>query len=530
MSIVVKSLSYIHPDRETLFENISFSVLEGEHISLVGNNGTGKSTLLQIIDGNLSPSGGEVLLTEPPYYVPQHLGQYDDCSVQQALGVEPKISALHAILKGDASEQNFAILNEDWNIEERVQDALSYWNIEYLNLEQKMGLLSGGEKTKVFLCGILIHSPEIILLDEPSNHLDSDSRNVLYKFVKENKSTMLVVSHDRTLLNLLDTTLELRKSSIEVYGGNYDFYKEQKDIEMQALSQDLQNKEKMLRKAKEIERETKEKRQKLDARGKNRKEKEGTPRIMMKTLKDNAEKTTSQMSEIQAQKIGTMSQEVGQLRKDLFEKDKMKLAFDAAGLHRNKILVKAENINWKYSDDFLWKQPLTFTITSGERLAIKGGNGVGKTTLIKLILGDIEPLVGTIQRIDLRTIYIDQNYSLINNNITVFQQAELFNDGKLQEYEINIRLARFLFTKDYWNKPCTTLSGGERMRLLLCCMTISNQAPDIIILDEPTNNLDIQNIEILTRAVNEYKGTLIVISHDSYFQEQIKIERSIELG
>ncbi|MDM1524333.1 ABC-F family ATP-binding cassette domain-containing protein, partial [Empedobacter sp. 225-1] len=124
---------------------------------------------------------------------------------------------------------------------------------------------------------------------------------------------------------------------------------------------------------------------------------------------------------------------------------------------------------------------------------------------------------------------IDQDYSLINNHLQIYEQAQEFNQTGLQEHEVKIRLDRFLFSKDDWDKPCHTLSGGERMRLMLCCLNIANQSPDIIILDEPTNNLDLQNIEILTNAINEYEGTLIVISHDKTFLQEINIERTIEL-
>jgi ATPase subunit of ABC transporter with duplicated ATPase domains len=146
-----------------------------------------------------------------------------------------------------------------------------------------------------------------------------------------------------------------------------------------------------------------------------------------------------------------------------------------------------------------------------------------------MILGDLQPRSGTLNRAGVKAIYIDQDYSLINNQLTVYEQAKQSDSGTLQEHEIKLRLARFLFTKAYWDKPCAALSGGEKMRLMLCCLTISNQAPDIIILDEPTNNLDIQNIEILTAAVNEYKGTLLVVSHDEYFLKQINVELAIVL-
>jgi ATPase subunit of ABC transporter with duplicated ATPase domains len=172
---------------------------------------------------------------------------------------------------------------------------------------------------------------------------------------------------------------------------------------------------------------------------------------------------------------------------------------------------------------------LNFKIISSERILLRGSNGSGKTTLIRIILGELEPHDGNLFRANNSYLYIDQDYSLIRNDLKVYEQAMQFNGSGLEEHEIKIRLSRFLFYRDDWDKLCDDLSGGEKMRLMLCCLTISNKAPDIIVLDEPTNNLDIQNIEILTRAINEYKGTLIVISHDQYFLEQINPERTIEL-
>jgi ATPase subunit of ABC transporter with duplicated ATPase domains len=176
------------------------------------------------------------------------------------------------------------------------------------------------------------------------------------------------------------------------------------------------------------------------------------------------------------------------------------------------------------------KNPLNFVISSKERINVKGENGTGKSTLAKLIIGELEPKHGKIFRADFKYVYIDQDYSLIRNDCTIYEQAQQYNDGALQEHEIKIRLHRYLFDKEYWNKPCHVLSGGEKMRLMLCCLMIQNHAPDIFMLDEPTNNLDIRNIKILTKAINEYKGTVIVISHDSYFLNEIMVNKFIEIS
>ena len=527
--LTLQNISYTHQNKDLLFSNINLTVNNHEKTALIGNNGVGKSTLLKIIAGELQPTYGQIIVETEPYYVPQIFGQFNHLNIAQALLIEDKLNALKEILNGNTSEENFNLLNDDWTIEDRCKEALNYWQLDDLDLSQKMETLSGGQKTKVFLAGISIHQPELVLLDEPSNHLDVSGRQLLYDFIQATKGALIVVSHDRKLLNLLDAVCELSKQGIKVYGGNYDFYKEQKQIENNALNQDIQSKEKALRKAKEKERETIERQQKLDTRAQKGLGKAGLPKIVSNTLRNNAERSTAKIASVHSEKIGGISQDLQELRSALPDIDKMKFGFGNSALHKGKILFTAKDINFAYNTQPLWKDNLNFQITSGERIALKGQNGSGKTTLIKLILGDIEPQTGTIYRADNKAVYIDQDYSLLDNKLKVYEQAQQFNDSSLQEHEIKIRLNRFLFTKDNWDKSCSALSGGERMRLLLCCLTINSKSPDIIIFDEPTNKLDIQNIEILTAAINEYQGTLIVVSHDETFLEQINIERTIEL-
>ncbi|MGN6402399.1 MAG: ribosomal protection-like ABC-F family protein [Flavisolibacter sp.] len=526
--LILQNLSYIHPNKTPLFDNINLAVNDQEKIALIGNNGSGKSTLLKLIAKELKPSGGKLFVNAEPWFVPQIFGQYSHLTVAQALKVENKLNALQEILKGNVSEQNYSALGDDWTIEERCNEALKYWQLTNVELLQKMATLSGGQKTKVFLAGISIHQPELVLLDEPGNHLDVAGRQLLYSFIHSTQSTLLIVSHDRKLLNLFGKVAELSNHGLTIYGGNYDFYKGQKEIQ-NALHQDLQSKEKALRKAKEKERETLERQQKLNSRGKAKQEKAGVARIMMNSLRNNAENSTSKLKDVHTEKIVGIREELQELRSALPGIDKMKFGFDNSYLHRGKILCKAEDINYNYNHKPLWKDNLTFQITSEQRLVLKGLNGSGKTTLLKIILGKLEPQTGAVYRADNKVVYIDQDYSLIDNHRSVYEQAEQFKVSALQEHEIKTRLNRFLFTKNDWDKSCSALSGGEKMRLILCCLTIHNQSPDIIILDEPTNNLDIQNIEILTAAINEYQGTLIVVSHDETFLEQIKIEQTIQL-
>ncbi len=526
----LQGVSFTHPNGDQLFSSLNLVVNNHEKIALIGNNGTGKSTLLRIISGSLPASHGLVRIDTKPYLVPQLTGQFKLLTVAQALGISDKLEALQSILEGQVTLENMAVLNDDWNIEERCKEAFSYWDLTGVSLSQNMGALSGGQKTKVFLAGIQVHRPGLVLMDEPSNHLDLDSRLILNRYITSTNDTLVIVSHDRTLLNLVNEVAELNADGIRVYGGNFDFYLEQKMIAETSASEELKAMEKALRKAKETERESVERQQKLDARGKRKQEKAGLPTISMNTFRNNAERSSSRIKQIHEQKVKGLSQNLQDLRNELPMMDQMKVGFQDAQLHRGKVLVNAEAINHRFNDRWLWREPLNLQLNSGDRVAIAGANGTGKTTLIKLLLGDLEPTEGRIERATFDAIYLDQDYSITNNDLSVYEQAERFNPGLLQDHEIRLRLHRFLFEKADWDKPCSMLSGGEKMRLTLCCLSIGNKSPDLIVLDEPTNNLDIQNIRILKQAITEYKGTLVVVSHDDLLLKEINLDREIVLS
>ncbi len=527
--IILQDITYIHSNKEVLFTNLNFNINQHDKMSLVGNNGSGKSTLLRILAGDLLPATGQLIGRVLPYYVPQHFGQFDEDTVAKALRIGDKIQALGAILSGETTEENFNRLDDDWTIEERSREALDFWCLSDIDLHQKMKTLSGGQKTRVFLAGIRIHQPEMVLLDEPSNHLDIQSRSLLYDYIETTRDTLIVVSHDRVLLNKIDTVFELSKKGLVVYGGNYDFYAAQKQQQKEVLHHDIQSKQKALRKAKTVEKESIERQQKLDARGKKKQEKAGIATIMMKTLKNKAEKSTSKIKGVHSEKRDAISQELRVLKEELPDLAAMKIDFDHSDLHSGKIVIRAEAVNFGYASQELWKVPLSFMVKSGERWAIQGANASGKSTLIKMILGTLMPTTGVLVQTPIHALYIDQDYSLIQTELSVYEQALVFNTGLWPEHDVKMRLNRFLFTAQDWNKSCNALSGGEKMRLLLCAITLSKQSPDLIVLDEPTNNLDIQNLEILMQAIQDYRGTLIVVSHDRFFLNQLRMEHFIAL-
>ncbi|MFD1143657.1 ABC-F family ATP-binding cassette domain-containing protein [Larkinella insperata] len=529
MSILIKSLTYRHANKDLLFNNLNLTVGQGEKAALVGNNGTGKSTLLQLIAGKLHPSAGELLTSEKPWYVPQHLGQYDELSIAQALGIDRKLRGFRAILNGETDPQHFTDLDDDWEIEEKLRSALAKWDLAHVSPDQRLGVLSGGQKTKVFLAGIALHDPEVLLLDEPSNHLDTDSRAHLYALIATSKATVLVVSHDRALLNLLPKTLELSKSGILVYVGNFDFYRGQKDEKLAALQGQLEEQSKTLKLSQQKARDMAEQRQKREARGRVQGQSQSLPRIIAGGLKSKAEQSTAKMQDVQSEKVVGITENIRQIRSQIQQHQVLKIDMGASTLHRGKILIDAVEIRFGYDGTPLWS-PLTFQIRAGDRIRVEGANGAGKSTLLRILTGELKPTGGKILTAPFSSLYLNQDYTGIDPTRTVYEQVQQYNSRHLQEHELKSLLIYSQFQREMFDRKCAGLSGGEKVKLSLCCLAVSNHTPDLLILDEPTNNLDVQSLDVLTASVKGFTGTLLVVSHDSYFIQEIGVESRIWVG
>jgi len=249
----------------------------------------------------------------------------------------------------------------------------------------------------------------------------------------------------------------------------------------------------------------------------------------MNTIKNRSEQSTSKLQEVHSGKVDGILQNLKQLKQQIPEVKELKMTFENSNLHTGKILITAQDVNFGYNSKYLWVNPLSFKIRSGDRIAISGRNGSGKTSLLKLIMGRIRPSEGLLTIANFKHLYIDQEYSLLDNKLTVFEQVQCFNSQHLPEHRLKTLLHQFLFKIDMWDKMCGQLSGGEKIKLIFCCLIVSNNSPELIILDEPTNNLDVQSLEVMTSAIKDYKGTLLVISHDEYFINEIGVNERIEL-
>jgi ATPase subunit of ABC transporter with duplicated ATPase domains len=532
MSLTVHGLTYQHPDRQLLFHELSFSLGPGEQAALVGPNGVGKSTLLRLLAGELLPTAGTVTGAAKPCYVPQHLGQFDHLTLAQALGVAGPLRALHAILAGDADPAHFTALADDWELEDRIRAALAHWQLPPgLDLQQPLGTLSGGEKTKVFLAGVQLRNPALVLLDEPTNHLDPSARVRLHEYIQHSKATLLVVSHDRALLRQLPLTLELGPDRLSRYGGSYDFYYAQQASQLQALQAQAAEQAKTLRQTQQHARALAEQRHKQQARANAQGASKGLPRIVAGHLQRQAQQSTARLQETQAGKLHDLADNLRQLRARLHDRQPLALQLPAAPLPPGKVLAEARALSYTYAagQPPLWPAPLTFQLRSGQRLRLAGPNGSGKTTLLRLLLGQLAPSPGQLTRADFEYLYLDQEYSLIDDQLTVLEQVQHDNARHLPLAELTTRLHQHHFPQARWASPCATLSGGEKLKLLLCCLSVGHAAPSVLVLDEPTNNLDLPSQQVLTRAVQQFPGTVLLISHDEAFVAEIEVTDTLAL-
>lgn len=260
------------------------------------------------------------------------------------------------------------------------------------------------------------------------------------------------------------------------------------------------------------------------------KEISGVPRIILKGRHDKGENIGAKLSKKHIGIISEKQQTFSGLLQKLQINSELKIDFGNTQLHNGKLLIEAINVNFGYdADKLIWETFFNIEVRSGDRIHITGDNGAGKTTLLKLLIGEELPGFGEVIKTDFSFIYLDQEYTNVKTLQTVLELTQEYNHHNLLDYEIKLRLHRALFPKEMWNNPCHVLSGGERMRLSLCCLMISNHIPDIFILDEPTNNLDLLSLNILTTTIKNYQGTLLVISHDKRFIEQIGVSKVIEL-
>lgn len=526
--IFVQGLSYKLPDGTPVFNDFNFH-FSYEKVGIVGKNGVGKTTLIKLIAKKLEPSAGTILINGKVSYLPQKITDFSNQTLGEILQVDQKMSALKRAEQGNATPFDILLIGDDWNLEFEIQKILSELNLSYLRLDRMGHSLSGGEMMRCLLARLFLEKPDLILLDEPTNNLDLDSKSQFYESLKETKAGMLIVSHDRDLLNLMDGIIEISNLGLKYYGGNFDFYVQQRKVEDAAALNKLQSQQEQYLKQKKLEQATKEKQVRKTSQGEKRAVKENMSPLEIGARMDQSQKTSARLKQKQENITIQLKENVEKQKENLREQHAIQIDIKSSKIPSRKRMLVCQNLNFKYpnSDHDLWKKPLNLEILGNTRVAIAGKNGSGKTTLIQLITKKLLPSSGDIYVGSDHIAVLDQKCSLLNETLSIFENMKKFAPDDMLESDIRIRAGRFLFYGNDVFKTVSVLSGGERLRASLACLLATNNAPDILILDEPTNNLDLDSIAILTESLNQFNGVLILVSHDQYFLNDLKINEVV---
>ena len=491
----VENISKSYGDR-TLFRDISFNINEGDKIALVAPNGTGKSSLLKILAGiELSDRGGEVkfmkdirvaFLDQNMVFDPKRT-VFEEVYHQMG-DLSPEIGEYEAALaSGDSKRLELAIAAMDasgsWSIEQNIRQILSSLKIE--RLDQPMGELSGGEAKRVALACMMLQNAEFLIMDEPTNHLDIDIIEYLESYLQRSRCTLLMVTHDRYFLDrVCNTIMEIDRGKLYTYRGNYTEYLEKREERYENMQAEIDKSRNLLRRELEWIRSTPQART-------------GKARYRINAFYDLKDKASVS------------------LRTDSVE-------IDVATSRLGRKIIDCEDVCLKFGDRKML-DGFSYKFTRGERIGIVGRNGVGKTTFLNLISGGLEPDSGTIERGEtLRIGYYSQRGINFKKGQTVLECvqdiAEVVKASDGHTVSATTFLTRFLFPPETFNKRIEILSGGEQRRLYL--LTVMMRNPNMLILDEPTNDLDIMTLNVLEEHLREFKGSLIIVSHDRYFLDK----------
>jgi ATPase subunit of ABC transporter with duplicated ATPase domains len=513
VSLTCNDLFFAWPDGDVLFDGLSFAAGPARS-GLVGRNGTGKSTLLRLIAGRLTPQRGSIRVSGELAYLPQDLTLDTSLRVDAALGIADVRTAISAIESGDASEANFAVVGDDWDVEERAEALLGRLGLGAIGLDRSVGELSGGETILLGLAAELLRRPDVLLLDEPTNNLDLRARRHLYDAVDAFRGALLVVSHDRELLDRVDQIGELRKGDLTWYGGNLTAYEEAVAVEQEAAERTMRSADADVRRQK---RELIEARMKMDRRraaGQRAFEAGGIPKMAAGALKRSAQVSAGKHLGVQSDRLDAAQGALADAEEKVHDDDHIRVDLPSTEVPAGRIVLRLE--------DLVLRTGLhaTVEIRGPERIALVGPNGAGKSTLLHAITSENLPLVPS--RL------LPQRLDLLADNLSIADNLAILAPGT-DNNDRRARLARFLFRGRAADQPVHTLSGGERFRATLAALLLAEPPPQLLMLDEPTNNLDLASTTQLRDALSSYQGALLVASHDLPFLRDLGITRWLSI-
>ncbi|MEV4687134.1 ABC-F family ATP-binding cassette domain-containing protein [Microbacterium sp. LWH3-1.2] len=534
-AIVLDRVSFAWPDGTTAVSDLSGSFGTGR-TGLVGRNGSGKSTLMRLIAGELMPSDGHIARTTDAAYLPQRLTLDVDRPVADLLGVGDTLRALRAIESGDADPRHFDAVGSDWDVQARAQAALGEAGLAPDMLDRNVGQLSGGEAVLTAIAGIRLRGASIALLDEPTNNLDREARARLQDMVRSWRGALVVVSHDTSLLELMDDTAELYANELSVFGGPYSEWRDWLDAE-QGAARDA---ERAARQA--VKRE---KRQRIEAEstisrraamGQKAFDEKRVPKIVANGRRMAAQVSAGKLRGEKADREASAREALDVAERRVRDDDIVKIDLPDPGVPAGRRIAT------------LGDGERSWIIQGPERVALIGPNGAGKTTLLEKLVASADhnsgnPAAKGAQRpgeagsflscaqVELHTDrvgYLPQRVDGLDDAASVLENVAP-SAPNVTIVELRNRLARFLIRGAAVERPVGTLSGGERFRVALARLMLADPPPQLLVFDEPTNNLDLDTVDRFVEAIAAYRGAVLVVSHDDAFLERIGVSLVVEL-
>lgn len=510
-------LSCVLPDGRALFSDLQLSFAP-RRIGLVGDNGAGKSVLARLLAGQVPPSSGAVRCDGSVHYVAQELDARRYPTVAALAGVTALLAALDRIAQGGVDEADYALVGERWDAHARLRQALDAIDLRHLDAGTPTASLSGGERQRIALQGAWLSQADWLVLDEPSNHLDAQQRARLVAQMARWPRGLLLISHDRGLLEHVDDIVELSSQGLRSYGGNYAVYAQQRALEQAGFTAALQAEKASARREQRAAQQQAERQQKRVMRG----ERDGREGNQSKLLLD-AKKEKSQDSQ---GKLRLRAQEAQQARQQRVadasarcapEVERLLLAPDSA-VPNGKLILELRELVLPYGQ----AQPLNLVMSGPRRLAVTGDNGSGKSTLLRVIAGQLAPASGEV-RSHARVAWLDQHAGGRDDEWSAVQRLQARN-SLLPEGELRTRLALLGIAGARATLPSRLLSGGERMKVALAAELYAQAPPQLLLLDEPDNHLDLASLQALEQMLGQYAGALLVVSHDRAFLDAINLD------
>ena len=579
--ITLDHISYAHPSQPPLFEDLS-AVFSAPLTGLIGDNGCGKTTLFRLILGEIKPSQGTISTPPRIAYLPQDLGLSEHQHLADIFGITKILRALDALESGNYSPELYEIIGDNWDVEERTLATLAEYGfgpglatdtaiphaIREL-LMRPLSTFSGGQTVTAALAALLYSDPEFILLDEPTNNLDSPAKAQLFETLEALPCPALIISHDRDLLERMNVIAELHAdrqglAHLRLFEGNYSTYRQALNTEQQAAQRRVNEAKNEMRKA---ERERVENQIKLDRnarRGRDFERSKRKPGMAMGLDKNSSERSAGKLHTAHESMVADARAAVGEAQENLRMQERiyLELVQDALPLGRKVLeLHRVKNDSCAstpqsadlknaytqntvsretqpYKVDYLLQIqdfPEVLILTGPEHLHITGANGSGKTVLLNAIAhandpdyrSPVPPAYQVLYRLD-NTAYLPQRI-ILDPELTLLQSVQRANPG-VSEQHLRDQLARLLFRRESVHQRIGDLSGGERFRAAVAQVLLADPVPQLLMLDEPTNNLDISSVDWLVQALEAYTGALIVVSHDEDFCHRIRIDRTLNLS